>query len=205
MEKPTRIYLLRHGEVEGHERKRYNGHADVGLTGRGLEQYRRLDVRLAEIPLSAVYSSDLTRCRTGAEMIARSHGITPHFRRDLRELHIGVWEGLTWDEIIARWPREWEERLRDIVDYRVPGGESTRDLALRATAAIRDIVSRHRGETVLVVGHGGLNRVIILDALKAPLSSLFSIEQQYGCLNVIDYHPDGTTVVLRVNDTGELP
>jgi len=205
VEKPTRIYLIRHGEVVGHEQKRYNGHADVGITHRGEEQYRLLDERLAPVPLSAVYSSDLTRCRTGAGMIARRHGLTPHFRRDLRELHIGIWEGLTWDEIIQRWPREWEARLADIVNYRVPGGESTQDLADRAIPAVREIVSRHPGETVLIVGHGGVNRVIILDAIGAPLSSLFAIEQNYACLNVIDYYPDGTAVVRRVNDTGALP
>lgn len=202
---PTRIFLVRHGQVVGHEEKRYNGHADVEITQHGQEQYRKLRDRLADVSLTAVYSSDLVRCRWGAELIAASHSLQPHFRQNLRELHIGDWEGMTWGEIQERWPREWQDRLSNIVDYRVPGGESTRDLAERAIPVIREIVARHQGEDVLVVGHGGLNRVILLDALGAPLTSLFSLEQNFACLNIIDYYADGVTVVKLVNSSEGLP
>jgi alpha-ribazole phosphatase len=195
----TRIYLIRHGEVATAGKPRYNGHADVGLSAHGREQYQAMATRLAAAPLTAVYSSDLSRCVWGAELIAAGHGLNPVQHRELRELHIGDWEGLTWDEIKTRWPVEWAARLADVVNYRVPGGECTQDLHNRAVPTLREIIARHPGEEVLIVGHGGMNRVLLLDAMGAPLSSLFRIEQTYACLNIIDYFADGNPVVTLLN------
>lgn len=195
----TRIYLIRHGEVIGFETPSYNGHADVGLTGRGVAQYHQLKERLADFGITACYSSDLGRCATGARIICERLGIEPVLMPALRELNIGIWEGMTWAQIVERYPEQWQARLADLVNYRVPDGENLLDLADRALPAIRGIVENHRGENVLVIGHGGMNRVVLLDAIAAPLSSLFSIEQQYACLNVVDYYEDGKTVVSLLN------
>jgi alpha-ribazole phosphatase len=195
----TRIYLIRHGEVATAGKPRYNGHADVQLSAHGRDQYQAMAERLSAVPLTAVYSSDLSRCVWGAELIAARHGLTPTLYRELRELHIGDWEGLTWDEIRHRWPVEWAARLADVVNYRVPGGECTQDLYDRAIPALQKIIARHAGEEVLIVGHGGMNRVLLLDAMGAPLSSLFRIEQMYACLNIIDYFADGNPVVSLLN------
>jgi len=195
----TRIYLIRHGEVVGHETPSYNGHADVDLTERGVAQYHQLKERLADAGITACYSSDLSRCLTGAGIICAPIGIEPLPRPELRELNIGVWEGMTWAEIIARYPAQWQARLDDLVNYRVPGGENLLDLAARALPVLREIVAAHRGENVLVVGHGGMNRVLLLDAIGAPLSALFNIEQSYACLNIIDYYEDGKAVVNLLN------
>ena len=126
-------------------------------------------------------------------------GLTPVRDPSLRELDIGIWEGLTWVELKERYPEEWQARLADIVNYRVPGGENLLDLEGRIIPAINGIVARHRGEEALVVAHGGANRVILLNAIGAPLSALFNIEQNYGCLNIIDYYADGRAVVKLLN------
>jgi alpha-ribazole phosphatase/probable phosphoglycerate mutase len=72
-------------------------------------------------------------------------------------------------------------------------------MAERVRPTIAGIVAAHPGEEVLVVGHGGVNRVILLDAIGAPLERLFHIEQAYGCLNIIDYFADGKAVVQLLN------
>ncbi len=195
----TRMYLIRHGEVAGAGTKRYNGHADVALSPRGVEQYHQIKERFAGTNVSACYTSDLTRCVTGAEILGQHLGVTPVRERNLRELNIGVWEGMTWTDIQATYPEQWQARLDDLVNYRVPRGENLVDLRGRIIPVVRDIVERHRGEEVLVVAHGGANRVILLDAIGAPLSALFNIEQTYCCLNIIDYFADGKTVVKLLN------
>ena len=195
----TRLYLIRHGEVEGAEMSRYNGHADVSLTERGKAQYLQIRERLAEARITACYTSDLVRCAWGADMLSAHRGIEPVRERSLRELDIGIWEGMTWTELMEKYPVEWQTRLADIVNYRVPGGENLLDLQGRIIPVINGIVERHRGEEVLVVAHGGANRVILLNAIGAPLSSLFTIEQNYCCLNIIDYYADGKTVVKLLN------
>lgn len=195
----TRIYLVRHGQVEGHEEKRYNGQGDVSLTPKGQAQYGMLSMRLQKKSIAAVYSSDLKRCVEGAQLLASGHGVEPQLREELRELHIGDWEGMTWQELQQQYPDQWQARLDDIVSYRVPGGESLADLAARVKPAIEKIVSEHPGDELIVVGHGGVNRVILLEAIGAPLERLFHIEQDFGCLNAIDYYPDGRAIVTMLN------
>jgi alpha-ribazole phosphatase len=195
----TRIHLIRHGQVVGHEQKRYNGQFDVALTDLGVEQYHRLKERLADTPISACYTSDLTRCVTGANIICEQFGIEPVRRRELRELNIGVWEGLTWQEIKASWPEEWQARLADLVHHRVAQGENLLEVEARVMPVIREIVERHEGQELLVVGHGGVNRIVLLNAIGAPLSRMFSIEQTYGCYNIIDYYSDDKVTVKLLN------
>jgi len=197
--KATRIYLVRHGQVEGHEEKRYNGQADVALNPQGQGQYGLLQMRLQKKNISAVYSSDLKRCVEGAQLLAASHGLVPELREELRELHIGDWEGMTWQELQQQYPEQWQARLDDIVHYQVPGGESLAAMSARVIPVIEQIVDAHPGEEVVVVAHGGVNRVILLEAIGAPLERLFHIEQDYGCLNAIDYYPDGCAVVTMLN------
>jgi alpha-ribazole phosphatase len=197
--KSTRVYLIRHGEVEGHEDKRYNGQGDVQLTARGAAQFGLLQARLAKKPLAAIYASDLQRCRTGAEMIGRDRKLLLMTLPELRELHIGHWEGLTWTEIERRYPAEWRARLQDIVHYQVPGGESLQQLAERVLPLVQRLVAKHRGEEIAIVAHGGVNRVLLLDAIGAPFDRLFHIEQDFGCLNILDYHADGRAVTKLLN------
>ena len=195
----TRIYLIRHGEVEGAETPRYNGHADVPLSERGISQYHRLKERLATTRITACYTSDLSRCAAGAEIIGARLGLTPVRERNLRELDIGLWEGKSWAELMAEYPLEWRARLADMANYRAPQGESLTDLSSRVMPVVKGIANRHTGEEVLVIAHGGTNRVILLNAIGAPLSSLFKIEQDYCCINIVDYYTDGLSVVKLLN------
>jgi len=199
MKNATRIYLIRHGQVVGHEERRYNGHADVSLTDLGVEQYHLLKERLADSNISACYSSDLSRCRIGAGIICEQFGINPVHRPELREVNIGIWEGLAWEEIQSRWPDSWQARLEDLVNYRVPEGENLLDVEARLMPVVDEILERHRGQEVLLVGHGGVNRIILLNAIGAPLKNMFNIEQNYGCLDIIDYYPDGRATVKLLN------
>lgn len=196
----TRIHLLRHGEVEGAGAvRRYNGHTDVALTERGRSQYHAIKERFAGAPIAALYTSDLTRCAWGAEVLGSHLGLTPVRRPELREMGVGIWEGKSWDELMEQYPDQWRARLADIVNYRVPEGENVLDVHRRVMPVIDEIVERHRGEEVLVVAHGGVNRIILLNAIGAPFSSLFALEQTYCCLNIIDYFADGNTVVKLLN------
>jgi alpha-ribazole phosphatase len=199
MTKKTRIYLIRHGQVAGSEVFRYNGQSNVQLTTKGLDQYRMLSERLKDKPISACYTSDLSRCVEGARIICSALGISPVPKKELRELSFGDWEGMTWTELEEKFPEAWQARLKDIVNYRVPGGENLLDLSERVMPVIEEIVEKHCGEEVLVVGHGGINRIILLHSLGAPYTSMFRVEQNFGCLNIIDYYEDGNPVVKLLN------
>ncbi|WP_029915520.1 alpha-ribazole phosphatase [Pelobacter seleniigenes] len=197
--KATRLHLLRHGQVEGYQEKRYNGQGDVRLTDLGRQQSAAFAGRFQHHKLSAIYSSDLYRCRVAADQIALLQNIAPLYREDLRELHIGDWEGRTWEQLQQEYPELWQARLNDIVNVAPPGGESMLQMAERIRPAVKEIINAHVGGEIVLVAHGGVNRVILLDAIGASLERLFHIEQDYGCHNIIDYFTDGIAVVKRLN------
>jgi len=201
---PTRIYLVRHGQVEGYQQKRYNGQINVPLTETGKEQSARICACLSAIALDAVYSSDLERSRYCARLIAEGHGLAVFVEEALREINFGDWEGRTWVELQETYPQDWQRRLQDLTNYQVPGGESLQEAADRIRPAIRHILARHPGGDVALVAHGGVNRIVLLDAIGAALEQAFAIEQDYGCLNIIDYLDDGHSVVRLMNATAHL-
>jgi len=203
--KTTRLYLVRHGQVEGHELKRYNGQANVPLTEQGRRQMERVCEMLRRCPLQAVYASDLDRCRYGAEHLAEKLAIPVFCEPALRELDCGEWQGRPWSALQADFPEEWRARLKDVVHYRFPGGESYQDAARRLRPMLRNLLGRHAGQAFALFGHGGTNRIILLDALGAPLACAFRIVQDFACVNIIDYHADGSHRVLLMNGTSAYP
>ena len=196
----TRIYLLRHGETVNTTdgRFRYNGHTDVDVTADGIAQLERQAETLKEHPICLVYSSGLIRSVKGAETIARAVSAETHHDERLKEIHAGRWEALTVDEVQARFPGEFEERFSDIVNFRIPGGENLLDVKARSLAAINELVERHKGEEIAIVAHGGINRLILCEAIGLDLKHLLRIEQGFGCLNIIDYY-DETSVINLLN------
>ena len=197
--KATRIHLLRHGQVEGFAQKRYNGQGDIPLTDLGRRQSAAFAGRLQHKKLSAIYSSDLLRCRTAADQIAILQEAEPVYKEALRELHIGAWEGQSWQQLQKDYPELWQARLDDIVNVAPPAGETLLQMAERVRPVVKEIVAAHPGGEIVIVGHGGVNRVILLDVIGAPLTCLFHIEQDYGCHNIIDYFTDGIAVVKKLN------
>jgi alpha-ribazole phosphatase/probable phosphoglycerate mutase len=195
----TRLFLIRHGQVEGFESKRYNGQKNVPLTAHGRRQLDLVAERLAGVRLDAVWSSDLDRCRYGAERLAAPRGLPVTYSERLRELHAGDWEGLSWEDLQRLYPTEWQARLADIATYQIPGGESFQGAARRVRPELGRLLDSHPGQNVALVAHGGVNRIILLDALGAPLDKVFSLEQDYACINVIDYFADGYRTVRLMN------
>jgi alpha-ribazole phosphatase len=193
---PTRLYLVRHGQVADGHTDRYHGNNDIGLSPAGLRQYERLAAELAGVALAGIYASDLTRAMTGAEIIGRGREVAPQAVPEFREVHFGVWEGLSFTEISERYPDELESRLQDLTTFRIPGGESLLDVRDRTLPRLNDLINRHLEKAFIIVGHAGVNRVILSEALGLSLDYLFRLDQNYGCLNVIDYFPDMAVVRL---------
>ncbi len=195
---PTRLFLVRHGEVDG-AGEALHGHVDVPLTVRGTAQMEGAAAFLAREPLCAVYASDLQRARVGAEVVARVHGLDPVVDPALRELDMGAWDGRPMADLWAEHRRELEAWWTDLEGFRLPGGESLADLRARVQPALDRALARHRGRTLCVVAHGGVNRVVLFAAMGLPLQQFHRVAQDYGCVNRIDYYPDGRVVVGCVN------
>jgi probable phosphoglycerate mutase len=198
------LYLIRHGKIaQPDDQRRYIGQIDLPLTPEGVRQAQRLQMRFERVKISAVYCSDLACSRKTAEIIVGSSRNIPIFSRpELREVGMGEWEGCTFGEIAARFPAEFQARGADIAHYRVPGGESFADCSGRAVAAFEEMLRNSEGN-LLIVGYAGLNRLLLCHVLGMPISHLFRISQDYGCLNTIQCTGSGYQVRL-VNGRARL-
>lgn len=152
----TELLLVRHGETDWNRERRFQGHADQPLNEAGREQARELAELLAGERIDAVYTSDLRRARETAEILASRLDAEVVVLRELREIDVGSWQGLSWPEIEELHPDGAERWHRD--GHGWDGGESYDELGERIVAALRSIAARHPGQRVLVVGHGGTVR-----------------------------------------------
>lgn len=189
----TKIYLLRHGALAGDCRHRFVGQIDLPLAQEGVAQAAALAKALHTAGIEMIHCSDLIRCQTTANILAQSiHApITAH--KALREISLGDWEGLLRAEVAQRWAPEFEARGRDIECYRPPAGESFADCLARALP-VWEAICNTRCKAVAVVGHAGLNRVLLCHILGKPLAEIFHIEQHYACINVIECGAEGSRV-----------
>ena len=190
---------MRHGEVANDGEKRYNGHIDIDITEKGFDQMRRLAGLLESKEINAVYSSDLIRSTRGAAIISDRLGISYTPLPELRERSLGAWEGLTAEEIEARFPQQYAAWRADLLNYRPPGGECLVDVGARILPVFKRLVASHPEQETAMLLHGGVNRVILADALGMELLNIFRIEQSFGALNIIDFYDDGMAVVKLLN------
>jgi alpha-ribazole phosphatase len=199
----TLIYLLRHGEVQNAETRRFIGHLDVPLSPRGEQQCAVQAERLRAVRLAGLFSSDLVRARRSAEIIGAPHGLAPTIVPALREMNMGRWDGLTAGEIRAREPAAFADWMSRVGEFPFPGGESVPDLLARVAPAFDAIAGAHAGAPVAIVAHGGPNRALLCRALGVPLSRLLAFGQDYGALSVLEGGQEGWAL-RRLNETAML-
>ncbi len=176
---------------------------------------------------NAVYCSDLSRAVKSADIIAKPHGINPVIMPELRERSFGIWEGMSFDEIRMKYPEEFDAWVSNPLNFSPMQGESTIKVRNRVVGALDKILSKYFAEdkklgrwedeklstsqphsslvtrysslnNIVIVSHGGVNRVILCHLLGIPLENIFRIEQDYGALNIIDFY-DKYPVVKAVN------
>lgn len=163
----TTILLARHGESDWNREHRWQGHTDRPLTELGRRQAAALAERLADVPLDAVYASDLARARDTALAVAERKGLRVVARPDLREVDVGNWSGKTRADVERSDPEGIARWLEGATGWL--GGETYEEMAARAVAAVREIAAAHAGGRVLVVSHGGCMRAIHARALGLEL------------------------------------
>jgi broad specificity phosphatase PhoE len=171
----TTLLLARHGESDWNRSKRWQGFADRPLTDLGRRQAVELAARLEDTELDAVYSSDLRRARDTADAVARGKGLEVRTTRDLREVDVGSWSGLTRAEAEGQFPEAYGRWLQGGEGW--DDGETYEELGERVVGAIREIAKQHEGERVLVVAHGGTIRAIHAAALGVDVHTYRRIQR----------------------------
>jgi broad specificity phosphatase PhoE len=202
----THILLVRHGQTgwnEGAGQVRYRGQTDIPLDEVGHAQARALAARLAGEPIAGVYASPLQRAVQTAQPTADRLAlpVVPH--PGLLDMNLGEWQGLTHTEATRRYPevhRRWLEAPHTVT---LPGGENLAAVLERGKAAVAELVARHAGETVMLVGHQVVNKVLVCWLLGLDNSHYWRVAQDNACLNIFT-HANGVFNVVTLNDTCHL-
>lgn len=199
----TKIVFIRHGQTEWNITGKYQGQTNVPLSEEGVRQAQKLAENFPLERLDAVHASDLDRAMVTAGCVAARFGLEVQPEAAFRELSFGEWEGLTYEEIVSRWPDAMENFLQQPDRLSIPSGESFRDLQARAVARVQELICQYDGKIIAVVAHGGILRTILCHALHMPLSYLWSIRQFNTALNIVTYEKGWSTVEL-MNSTAHL-
>jgi broad specificity phosphatase PhoE len=181
----VKVFLFRHGEIECGGKARLLGRTDVPLSETGRSQALWWRSALERVTFGQVYCSDLVRARETAEILAANATAPITVLPQLREIDLGHWDGMTREEVNARFPGEWDKRGLCISEYRPVAGESFADLAGRVVPVL-EVVTNGPEDIVAIVGHAGVNRVILCHVLGMRLQHLFRLRQDYGALNIIE-------------------
>ena len=177
-----RLILIRHGEPEASARGRCYGKLDIGLSANGRAQMARLGKALASVSVDAFYASPRRRALESVEGLSGTSIVEPR----LAEIDFGELEGLTYDEAAERYPRIYEEWMRAPTKVHFPGGESFTQMRQRVLEAVSEIREARKEQTVAIVSHGGVNRIVLAQALGVESRMLFRMEQSYAGVSVID-------------------
>jgi len=201
----TRVVLVRHGHVEGIDPPRFRGRIDLPLTLLGIRQAERTrDLLAPAFRPAAAYASPLSRCITTAEVIVQPAPIpivpTPGFV----DMDYGEWQGKTYEEVRQSDPRGFEQWFRAPHLVVIPGGETFLDATTRVTETMSNIIAAHCNETILLVGHESVNRLLLLLALGLPLSRFWDLRQAPGAVNLVTHDGVHGWTVESMNESTHL-
>ncbi len=198
----TRVYLVRHGATQLSAEDRFAGSVGVDLSDEGRWQASRLGERLKGERIAAVYSSTLSRAVETAEIISGHCQAELSTHGGLREIAHGHWEGLTRAEVEARFQQEYAEWVADPFTVAPEGGESGVSVLARALPVIREIVTQHPGERVLVVSHKATIRLLLSSLLGFDARGYRDrLDQAPASLNILDFKDPVRARLMLFNDT----
>jgi probable phosphoglycerate mutase len=193
---PTRIVAVRHGETAWNVDARIQGQLDIQLNATGRWQARCVGNALAGEQIAAIYSSDLGRAHETARAIAEPAGLGVIAHQGLRERRFGLFEGKTFDEIHQHFPQHAQDWRKRLPDWQPPeGGESLLQLRERVARTVQDLASRHGGEQIVVVAHGGVLDTLYRMATGQEVNSPRTWQLPNGAINRLLWTPQGFTMV----------
>jgi broad specificity phosphatase PhoE len=196
MDSPTRLFLIRHAEVEERYQRVFGGRIDMDLSPFGHEQARKLAEYLRRTPFDAIYASPMKRVQQTVEKLFVTQSARPVFLDDLREVDFGAWTGLTWEDVKARFGISAFQWLDQLERGLMAGAESVAGFRERVERALREMLQAVPGRSIGVVCHGGVIRMALSILLDIPLVKMSGFDIDYASLTVVDCFPHKKEVQL---------
>ena len=198
-----RLHLIRHGETEWNSQHRAQSYTDIPLSDVGRQQAQCTAERLKDVDFDIAYSSDLSRAKETAEIILGKRNIQVKTSRSLREYNKGVFEGLHRSEYSLRYPDQYQASLTRDIDFAPESGESVRQVHDRVSEFGTFITSEHPNGDILIAGHGGSLRALVVHLLLLSLETTWKLATSNCSLTIIDTYPNNNVLQLY-NDTSHL-
>jgi broad specificity phosphatase PhoE len=195
----TRLWFVRHGEVESPLVGTFLGTTDAKLSDLGRHQAEAIKAYLGDADIDAVLASPRRRSLDTIAPLAKHKGMKIDVRKGLAEMDFGKWESKTWDQI-----REMDEEFAnrweaDPATLACPDGESCDTFYERVTAELQSIQEEFKGRHVVLAAHAGTNRCILASIVRKSYLDCMVFAQDYGCVNAVGWGPSGFGQVALVN------
>lgn len=197
----TTIYLTRHGQTEWNVQNRMQGHKDSSLTPLGVMQAEWLNRGLLNTELDAVYSSSSPRALRTAEIVRGERSVPLTACDEFKEIGMGVWEGRESSEIQLQDPEQHRYFWENPESFAVQGSETFAEVQTRALNKLLEITRQHEGQTVLIVTHTVVIKVLMAHFEPRAMEKLWNLPYIYPtCLCRIDFK-DGVPEIVLHGDT----
>ena len=207
MPQPTRLYLIRHGQSAGNAEGRFGGHSATPLSKLGEKQALLTGKTLAKEGIAAIYSSDLHRAVQTANALSKLVDVPVVTTSAFRERHVGVLEGLTFDESKASFPKDYYALVNRNIHHIITAGESYRQLLRRTTSELRAVLSKHSGQRIAIFSHTGAICFLTLHLMGAihrtTKQTPWIVTSNCG-INRFEFRGPRNVRVLAINDTRHL-
>lgn len=199
----TQVYLVRHGQTAWNAELIFRGRRDIQLNEWGHREASAIAGALRDKNLDAIYASPLTRAVETARPIAALLHREIEPVQGLTDINYGDWEGVPYHEIKTRYPdllETWEQEP-DLV--RFPRGETLEEVRERSYGALRELAEKHTNDSILIVSHRVVNKILLCAVLGLSNAHFWNIKQDTGCVNVLEYSSQQFVLCL-LNDTCHL-
>jgi broad specificity phosphatase PhoE len=203
----TKLYLIRHGQSGGNAEGRFGGHSPTPLSLLGQTQAELTSQALAKARITAIYSSDLVRAVQTAKPLAKLLSLDIVKTSAFRERHVGVLEGLTFDEAEKQFPSDYEALVYRNIHHVITNGESYVEMLKRTTKAIDEILEKHKGGRIAIFAHTGTICFItlqILGAINAETTHTPWLITSNCGINRFEFRERNNIRVMCINDTRHL-
>lgn len=195
-----RLYLVRHGQTSWNLEGRTQGNKDSSLTPLGIEQAKKLGEYFRNIELYEIYCSPLKRAYSTAQIIANIKNLDYKLDSRLVEMNFGEWEGLTRLEIKKKYPNGFKTWMEEPHLTNIPAGETIEIAQRRIVEFVNSTIMESNKDTILVISHGTIIRLLLLNVLSMDLKHYYKLKQSNGSINLIEFRHYGP-VLIKYNDT----
>lgn len=193
----TKIILVRHGQTLWNKEEIFRGRIDIDLNETGLEQTKLLARALSKFQINAVYSSPLKRAVNTATPLANYQQLEVTIDEQFIDINYGHWEGKSCHEIKKTFTALYQKWLKDPHLIRIPEAETLDEVRIRVVTGLNQILTKHKGETIAIVSHRVINKVLICALLGLDNSSFWRIRQDTACYTIFNYEDNNFTLILH--------